>query len=227
MIERFTEFDHSRNNWRCLSRFTLHLQSQCTDAMCANTWIMATEYSGFERVATAIVMRGGGHEGRGEDICYTPSDHDLFPEPGSLGLAGSHTFATRLEQLDGGTLFTGEPGMPASRDYRRWAFESALLDLALRQAGTTLGEVLGGSPHRCASSSRRATDIRDWLAVAPALEFKVDPIPGEWDEAHMDALAATGRVRVATSRHTTWARLSTRRRTRRSIGSSQTASPRP
>ena len=38
--------------------------------------------------------------------------------------------------------------------------------------------------------------MRDWLAVAPGLEFKVDPIPGEWDEAHMDALAATGRVRV-------------------------------
>jgi hypothetical protein len=32
--------------------------------------------------------------------------------------------------------------------------------------------------------------------VAPGLEFKVDPIPGEWDEAHIDALAATGRVRV-------------------------------
>jgi hypothetical protein len=25
--------------------------------------------TGFERVSTAIVMRGGGHEGRGEDIC--------------------------------------------------------------------------------------------------------------------------------------------------------------
>src|SRR6185312_5288023 len=30
----------------------------------------------------------------------------------------------------------------------------------------------------------------------PDLEFKVDPIPGEWDEEHIDALAATGRVRV-------------------------------
>src|SRR4029078_6297295 len=39
-------------------------------------------------------------------------------------------------------------------------------------------------------------DLRDWLAVAPELEFQVDPIPGEWDVEHMDALAATGRVRV-------------------------------
>jgi hypothetical protein len=152
--------------------------------------------SGFERVSTAIVMRGGGHEGRGEDICYTPADHDLLPAPGSLGIEGTHTMATLAEQLDGRDLFTGDPGMPASRDYRRWAFESAALDLALRQAGSTLGEVVGRepSPVRFVVSTRE--DVRDWLAVAPGLEFKVDPIPGEWDEAHMDALAATGRVRV-------------------------------
>src|SRR3954454_8245260 len=77
-----------------------------------------TVSSGFERVSTTIVMRGGGHEGRGEDICYTPADHDLLPEPGSLGLAGTHTIETLAEQLNGKDLFTGEPGMPAARDYR-------------------------------------------------------------------------------------------------------------
>src|SRR6478672_8634346 len=96
--------------------------------------------SEFVRVSTAIVMRGGGHEGRGEDICYTPTDHDLLPAPGTLELAGSHTIATLSQHLDGRSLFTGEPGMPASLDYRRWAFESAALDLALRQASATLGE---------------------------------------------------------------------------------------
>ena len=40
-----------------------------------------TVSSGFERVSTVIVMRGGGQEGRGEDICYAPTDHDLFPAP--------------------------------------------------------------------------------------------------------------------------------------------------
>ena len=86
--------------------------------------------------------------------------------------------------------------MPASRDYRRWAFESAALDLALRQAGSTLGEVVGREPAPLRFVVSTREDVRDWLAVAPGLEFKVDPIPGEWDEAHMDALAATGRVRV-------------------------------
>jgi hypothetical protein len=152
--------------------------------------------SDFERVATTIVMRGDGHEGRGEDICYTPADHDLFPAPAALGLGGSHTIASLSQQLDGHELFTGEPGMPAARDYRRWAFESAALDLALRQAGATLGEVVGREPWPLRFVVSTRLDVRDWLAVAPALEFKVDPIPGEWDVAHMDALSATGRVRV-------------------------------
>jgi hypothetical protein len=155
-----------------------------------------TVSSGFERVSTVIVMRGGGHEGRGEDISYAPTDHDLFPEPGTLQLAGSHTVGTLSRHLDGRPLFTGEPSMHAACDYRRWAFESAALDLALRQAGATLGEVVGREPAplRFVVSTRH--DVREWLAVAPALEFKVDPIPGEWDLAHMEALAATGRVRV-------------------------------
>ncbi len=152
--------------------------------------------SGFERVSTTIVMRGGGHEGRGEDICYVPADHDLFPEPASLGLAGSHTIASASERLGSQDLFTGEPSVPPSRDYRRWAFESAVLDLALRQAGATLGEVVGREPEPVRFVVSTRMDVRDWLAVAPGLEFKVDPIPGEWDEAHMDVLAATGRVRV-------------------------------
>ncbi|HET6171059.1 MAG TPA: hypothetical protein VFD90_00550 [Gaiellales bacterium] len=152
--------------------------------------------SAFERVSTTIVMRGGGHEGRGEDICYTPADHDLFPAPDSLGLAGTHTIETLSQHLDGRELFTGEPGMPAGRDYRRWAFESAALDLALRQAGSTLGEVVGREQAAVRFVVSTREDVRDWLALAPALEFKVDPISGEWDEAHMDALASTGRVRV-------------------------------
>ena len=158
--------------------------------------LQASVSSDFERKSTLIVMRGGGQEGRGEDICYAPTDHDLFPAPESLELTGSHTIGTLSQQLDGHPLFTGEPSMHASLDYRRWAFESAALDLALRQAGATLGEVVGRerAPLRFVVSTRH--DLRDWLAVAPELEFKVDPIPGEWDVEHMDALAATGRVRV-------------------------------
>ena len=64
-----------------------------------------------------------------------------------LPLAGSWTIDSFSRQLDGLDLFGGaEPGMPAFRDYRRWAFESAAADLALRQAGRSLADVLGREP---------------------------------------------------------------------------------
>ena len=40
-------------------------------------------------------------------------------------------------------LFEHPPDRDVYLDYRRWAFESAALDLALRQNGLTLGEAVG------------------------------------------------------------------------------------
>ena len=45
----------------------------------------------------------------------------------------------------------------AMADYRRWAFESAALDLALRQEGCSLGTLLGLEYRRCASACPPAT----------------------------------------------------------------------
>jgi len=39
-----------------------------------------------------------------------------------------------------------EPAYAAVRSYRRWAFEVPALDLALRQAGLSFGDVLGRTP---------------------------------------------------------------------------------
>ena len=66
--------------------------------------------------------------------------------------------------------------------YRRWAFESAVLDLALRQNELGFGEALGREerPVRFVVSTRAAPDR--WLAVAPALEFKLDA-EKDWDRA--------------------------------------------
>jgi len=150
--------------------------------------------SGFLRVTTTVVLHGGGLEGRGEDVTYVAEDHE--PYPLELPLAGARTLDC-LSQLVGGLdLFPGRPPQQESfRDYRRWAFESAALDLALRQQGQSLGAALGLQyrPVRFAVSTR--LDIEPWLAVEPALEFKLDPTP-EWDAATMRRIAATGRVRV-------------------------------
>jgi hypothetical protein len=150
--------------------------------------------SGFLRMTTTVVLRGGGHEGRGEDVTYAAEDHD--PYPLALPLTGDWTldgFSERLGDLD---LFPDRPPQQEFfRPYRRWAFESAALDLALRQRGQSLGAALGREyrPLRFAVSTR--LDITPWLTVDPALEFKLDPTP-EWDAETMTRIAATGRVRV-------------------------------
>lgn len=150
--------------------------------------------SGFLRVTTTVVLRGGGHEGRGEDVTYAAGDHE--PYPLALPLAGVWTLDEFSERVGGLDLFPDRPPEQESfRHYRRWAFESAALDLALRQRSLSLGAALGRPyrPLRFAVSTR--LDITPWLAVDPELEFKLDPTP-EWDEATMRRIAATGRVRV-------------------------------
>ncbi len=150
--------------------------------------------SGFRRVTTTVVLRGGGHEGRGEDVTYAAEDHDGFPL--DLPLRGAWTIDAFSERIGGLDLFpAGGPTMAGQETYRRWAFESAALDLALRQAGRSLGAALGlpYRPLRFVVSTR--LDITPWLAVDPGLEFKLDPTP-DWDAGRMACVAATGRVRA-------------------------------
>jgi hypothetical protein len=148
--------------------------------------------SGFTRVTTEIVLRGEGSVGRGEDVTYDVEDHAALP-PLDLRFVG--TFAGFSAFLGGLDLFSAEPRREVSRTYRRWAFESAALDLALRQAGTSLGGVLAlpYRPVHFVLSTR--LDIRPWLALAPGLEYKLDPT-ADWDRDLMREMAASGRVRV-------------------------------
>jgi hypothetical protein len=110
-------------------------------------------------------------------------------------LAGTwtlHEYSARLDELE---LWDAEPQMPAAVDYRRWAFESAALDLALRQAGRSFAEAVGRAfrPVRFVVSTR--ADIEPYRALDPELEFKLD-VEKDWDRPLMERLAATGRVRV-------------------------------
>src|SRR5947209_936017 len=85
--------------------------------------------SEFTRVTTTVVLRGEGQIGEGEDVTYDAAAHDGFPE---LQERGPSTFEQLSQRLEAYEL----------EDYRRWAFESAALDLALRQNGSSLGAVL-------------------------------------------------------------------------------------
>ena len=147
----------------------------------------------FTRVTTTVLLEGGGETGEGEDVTYTATDHDDFPDVEML--AGTWTLDDYSRRVDELSLWPAEPQMEASTDYRRWAFESAALDLALRQADTSLADVVGRPyrPVRFVASTRAQID--PYLALNPALEFKLD-VDKDWDRALMERLAATDRVRV-------------------------------
>jgi hypothetical protein len=146
----------------------------------------------FTRVTTTVVLTGEGDQGRGEDVTYTAEDHDWFPE---LAASGRTTLGEFSAQLEGLQLFEAEPTMPAWADYRRWAFESAALDLALRQNDLSLGAAVEREyqPVRFVVSTRG--DAFGWFEHIPGIELKLDP-ENDWDRPFMERLAATGRVRV-------------------------------
>ena len=161
-----------------------------------------TVSSGFERKSTIIVLHGSGHDGRGEDVTYEAGAHDAQQAAGPvLPLAGEWTFDSFSEHL--ATLDTFPdytPEQPVYRNYRRWGLESAALDLALRQADTSLHELLGrtAEPVTFVVSSRMGepptiAPVTRRLAVYPALRFKLDATP-DWPEELITALQQTGAV---------------------------------
>lgn len=103
--------------------------------------------SGFLRMTTTINFSGGGERGRGEDVTYDNEDHEALQAWGApLALAGEWTLGSFCEALEAFDLFPQTPVREISRNYRIWGFESAALDLALRQAGQSLHQRLGLTP---------------------------------------------------------------------------------
>ncbi len=160
----------------------------------------------FERLTTIVRLHGGGQEGVGEDVTYDPVDHVAQQSAGPpQGLAGAGSFAEFSERLGELDLFPATtPEREVSREYRRWAYESAALDLALRQAGASLAALLDREPHpltfvssmRLAGFGEGRSSIEPLLArlaVYPTLRFKLDPV-NDWDDELIAALARTGAV---------------------------------
>jgi L-alanine-DL-glutamate epimerase-like enolase superfamily enzyme len=160
---------------------------------------------GFTRVTTVVRLLGGGEEGVGEDVTYMPTEQEAFQrraEDEPLPVVGRWSSFDELSRaLDDVDLFPlGVPAMPAARAYRRWALESAALDLALRQAGRSLAEALGREPRPVTfvvslrlGEPASIEPVARRLALYPGLRFKLDPTR-DWDDALVAALAATGAV---------------------------------
>jgi L-alanine-DL-glutamate epimerase-like enolase superfamily enzyme len=145
----------------------------------------------FTRLSTVIHLRGGGHEGLGEDVTYDALDQMALQDAGETQpIAGSFTLRTFRERLDELDLWPSPPVREVSRLYRRWAYESAALDLALRQAGKPLHEVVAREPRpvtfvmstRLPDEPPTTAKLRAWLERYPTLKFKLDPTPKWTDE---------------------------------------------
>jgi len=141
--------------------------------------------SDWTRVTTTVVLDGDGARGEGEDVTYDAEMHDGVPD--DLMLAGTWTVDDLSHRF-------GEEGS-LEEGYRRWAFESAVLDLALRQNELGLGEAFDREerPVRFVVSTR--AEPERWLEVAPQLEFKLDA-ETDWDRELLARLRALDRVRV-------------------------------
>jgi hypothetical protein len=157
--------------------------------------------SDFTRKTSTIRLVGRGEEGLGEDVTYDAAEHDAQLERGPvLPLAGEWTidsFSRHLAQLP---LFEHEPQMHAFLDYRRWAFESAALDLALRQNGRSLAQAVARElrPLTYVVSMRlgeppTVARVEGWLAHYPGLRFKLDAT-SDWTDELVAELRGLGCV---------------------------------
>ncbi len=164
----------------------------------------------FTRATTLIELRGpGGETGVGEDVVYDELDHvNLQADgPGTIDLAGSYTLDSFSQRLEETSLFPAPPVRgEVSELYRRWAFESAALDLALAQAGRSLADVLEREPRplnfvvsmRLGSwpptdEPEKPDRVYALLERYPGTKLKLDPT-NQWAQELVDALVETGAV---------------------------------
>ena len=124
--------------------------------------------SGFTKVSMIVRLGGGSHVGEGEDITWDQIDQIELLRGGNdlTWMHGTRTFDEFSRLLGLANLFPVEPIRDSARFYRRWAFESAALDLALRQSGLSLQEAIGrpARPVKFVASVR----IGDPPSVVPA-----------------------------------------------------------
>jgi L-alanine-DL-glutamate epimerase-like enolase superfamily enzyme len=186
-------------DWPTFAELPLRIESHALDRL---SQVFAY---GHERVTTRVRLQGGGEEGLGEDVSIVPGGdetnalHTMGPV---LPLAGEWTLGGFCEHLAGVEQWQEAPQWEPMRRWRNWAFESAALDLALRQAGAPLHEVLGREPRpvRFVNSLGLGDPptfdpIARRLEHHPELRFKVDAVPA-WSAELVEQVAATGAVEI-------------------------------
>lgn len=186
---------HMDSLWQRLAELPLVVESCEYDRLHA---VLAHE---FQRVTTHVRLVGGGADGLGEDVSIHVEDgsslHETQP---TLPLEGEWTLAGFCDHVATLELWPRPPEWDLALHFRRWAFESAALDLALRQAGHPLHEVLGLEPRpvRFVNSlglgeQPSIEHVRRRVGRSPGVRFKIDA-EATWPPALVDEVAATGAV---------------------------------
>ena len=159
---------------------------------------------GFTKISIVVRLSGDGQEGLGEDITWDQIDQiEQLRHAGDLswlhGTRSLEEFSTLVGLAD---LFPVEPIRDSVRFYRRWAFESAALDLALRQNGISLQDAIGrvAEPVRFVVSTGLGDPaglgrLHVLRSLNPSLRFKLDPTPS-WGRELVAELAALDCVDV-------------------------------
>jgi hypothetical protein len=168
---------------------------------CEYERLHAVQAHEFERFTTHVRLLGAGDDGLGEDVSVFREDGTaLYETRPTLPLEGEWTLAGFCDHLAALVLWPKPPEWEVALRFRKWAFESAALDLALRQAGRSLHDVLGLEPQpvRFVNSLGLGKEpsiepLRRRLARSPGVRFKLDA-EATWAPALVEKVAATGAV---------------------------------
>jgi len=141
-------------------------------------------YPGGARPTSAVVLRGGGDVGTGENVAWTAAAHAAF--------------SARVARMTGGrwTLDEWSTALTATfpEPYERAALEAAAIDLALRQQRTNLFALAGARPapvRYVVSFERVSHPVARAREEGHGLELKIDADP-DWPDA---VWAGLGRLR--------------------------------
>jgi L-alanine-DL-glutamate epimerase-like enolase superfamily enzyme len=142
---------------------------------------------GGARPTSVVTLRGRRATGRGENVAWTETAQEHFAAHARVAPRGGWClgeWAAAMREV------IGEP-------YERAALEAAAIDLALRQARTSLFELAGVTPTlvRYVVSFGKVADPVVEAQLHAAIELKVDVAP-EWSDDTYRALADLGRVAI-------------------------------
>ena len=176
--------------WTAVKDLPITIESSSFEALEPSGPMGMEDYS-----TTQLRLQGGGEEGVGEQVGMADAQTELrasdFPLTGEWA-----TLAEFLAHLDTIDMWREPPEYELARNWRRWTFESAALDLALRQSATSLAEVLGRTPQPLTfvtsfglGDTPDIDKVANRRAMHPTVGFKLDVAPS-WTQEIMDRIAA-------------------------------------